>query len=308
MLVSTLKTQLAATEADDTEVADIIRRAAGSRDIDLWLDIFANNDDDNILSWTLLTRNRAVAAWLPTRHNVSHSVHYLRHITFSLSTHSSGCIEFINLICPLNYSTCFSWGEIRKAIVNDYWEPLVWLYSNSRCQIKLAQFRQDLWREIIGADKFARAEQMGIEVTWNSITFRALCETLSDEKTAWALSHPSFTQFVEQKEYDILYRTIAHARSRILRKNAVVLARHLDAGSVLIEKAIRGALNSKTSHLLRFVLDGLGNREVCLSSGGALLHALRHKKHAMSVLKRNFRLTRSDFASVGLSGAFFDDM
>ena len=301
--------ELLSTAKTVGEVDKYVCRAGPA--VSQWLGIYSYKDiGDNILSWTLDKRNAVVAAWIPTHYGyVGARLDFSRHIFNSLHEPNSNLIECIHLIAPITPES-FTWYGVKTAVENNCWKPVMWLGHIGCCREKLSSFLDHLWTNIITDNKIAWAEEMGSRVNWHDWTFNALCDSFTHEKMTWALQHPDFIKLVKLDDYDILYRKTIFMQRRKHNYPVTVLLNHFsDAAGILIRRAAQEALDDKHPNLLlAFVKYGFGNREVCLGNGGALLHALRHKKHAMSVLKRNFRLTRSDFASVGLSGAFFDDM
>lgn len=118
----------------------------------------------------------------------------------------------------------------------------------------------------------------------------------------WAFEDPSFIEFVSRDNFfhlSLILESIAiNFRLRIMAQRF----------PVVLPVALLAAARKSPNNFKRLISSGALLREHRLASGGALLHAVRRKRTRLSMLKHTFALTRSDFASVGLSAAFSDDL
>ena len=229
-------------------------------------------------------------------------------IKTAVRANDAAALTLINHATPLT-AAYVSVGLIAEAIKLRRLSVLRWLGEHG---LVAAADLDNEWHSILasGVDIVRWARSLGSRpAVWDHPMLRMIFtrERISKispaaELLGWAADDPAFVALVRQKDF----RAICSLLLRDSTFDAVrVAARHFD----IVPSLVRYASKAGCMRRLVFLLDsGIVSREHCLASGGALLHAVRRKRPRLSLLKRKFALTRSDFASAGLSATFSDDL
>jgi hypothetical protein len=295
--LSELKNALMQAEADLSvdAAASVLAAAAASADPDVvrWLD---GSDDDSIFSWAWSSCNVVTLMWLSDRFDIILDPDEAT--SFAVMRDSSRALQWLHDTGRLG---SIPEDLINRAVICWRWESLVWLSEHGFPTAHLLN-----WWGILhgGINVVLWAKRLGFRYTWDWDCVRAIFSNGSALQE-WAFEDPSFVEFVNRS--DLSFSSFITILENFVGGFCFRRAAQRFP-PVVLPVALRAAARKNPDTFKRIVRSGALLREHCLASGGALLHAVHRKRSRLSLLKRTFALTRSDFASAGLSAAFSNDL